>query len=57
LTIIYPTSSSSITHGHKYHEATGTTKKPYAVTRVEDEKDVLSALKKQAGAQFMVRFR
>jgi hypothetical protein len=33
----------------------GTKKKPYAVMRVEDEKDVLSALKKQAGAQFLVR--
>jgi hypothetical protein len=33
----------------------GTKKKPYAVMRVEDEKDVLSALKKQANAQFLVR--
>ena len=33
----------------------GTKKKPYAVMRVEDERDVLSALKKQAGAQFLVR--
>jgi hypothetical protein len=33
----------------------GTRKKPYAVMRVEDEKDVLSALKKQAGAQFLVQ--
>jgi len=33
----------------------GTKKKPYAVMRVEDEKDVLSALKKQAGAQFLFR--
>ena len=33
----------------------GTKKKPYAVMRVEDEKDVLSVLKKQAGAQFLVR--
>jgi hypothetical protein len=32
----------------------GTKKKPYAVMRVEDEKDVLSALKKQAGAQFLM---
>jgi hypothetical protein len=33
----------------------GTKKKPYAVMRVVDEKDVLSVLKKQAGAQFLVR--
>jgi hypothetical protein len=33
----------------------GTKKRPYAVMRVEDEKDVLSALKKQASAQFLVR--
>ena len=33
----------------------GTKKKPYAVMRVEDERDVLSALKKQAGAQFLIR--
>ena len=33
----------------------GTKKSPYAVMRVEDEKDVLSALKKQAGSQFLVR--
>jgi hypothetical protein len=33
----------------------GTRKKPYAVMRVEDEKDLLSALKKQADAQFLVR--
>ena len=33
----------------------GTKKKPYAAMRVEDEKDVLSALKKQASAQFLVR--
>ena len=33
----------------------GTKKRPYAVMRVEDEKDVLSALKKQAGTQFLVR--
>ena len=33
----------------------GTKKRPYAVMRVEDEKDVLSALKKQAGAQFLIR--
>jgi hypothetical protein len=33
----------------------GTKKKPYAVMRVEDEKDVLSVLKKQAGAQFLVQ--
>jgi hypothetical protein len=32
----------------------GTKKKPYAVMRVEDEKDVLSVLKKQAGAQFLM---
>jgi hypothetical protein len=32
----------------------GTKKKPYAVMRVEDERDVLSALKKQAGAQFLI---
>jgi hypothetical protein len=33
----------------------GTKKRPYAVMRVEDERDVLSALKKQAGTQFLVR--
>jgi hypothetical protein len=33
----------------------GTKKKPYAVMRVEDERDVLSALKKQAGAQFLMK--
>jgi hypothetical protein len=33
----------------------GTRKKPYAVMRVEDEKDVLSVLKKQASSQFLVR--
>jgi hypothetical protein len=33
----------------------GTKKKPYAVMRLEDEKVVLSVLKKQAGAQFLVR--
>jgi hypothetical protein len=33
----------------------GTKKRPYAVMRVEDEKDVLSALKKQASVQFLVR--
>ena len=33
----------------------GTKKRPYAVMRVEDEKDVLSALKKEAGAQFLMR--
>ena len=33
----------------------GTKKRPYAVMRVEDERDVLSVLKKQAGAQFLVR--
>ena len=32
----------------------GTKKKPYEVMRVEDEKDVLSALRKQAGAQFLM---
>ena len=32
----------------------GTKKKPYAVMRVEDERGVLSALKKQAGAQFLI---
>ena len=32
----------------------GTKKKPYAGMRVEDERDVLSALKKQAGAQFLM---
>lgn len=32
----------------------GTKKRPYAVMRVEDERDVLSALKKQAGAQFLM---
>jgi hypothetical protein len=33
----------------------GTKKSPYAVMRIEDEKDVLSVLKKQAGAQFLIR--
>jgi hypothetical protein len=33
----------------------GTKKRPCAVMRIEDEKDVLSALKKQAGAQFLMR--
>jgi hypothetical protein len=33
----------------------GTKKKPYAVMRVEDEKNALSALNKQAGAQFLVQ--
>jgi hypothetical protein len=33
----------------------GTKKKPYAVMRIEDEKDVLIVLKKQASAQFLVR--
>jgi hypothetical protein len=33
----------------------GTKKSPYAVMRIEDEKDVLSVLKKQAGAQFLMR--
>ncbi|MCU0613453.1 MAG: hypothetical protein MUD09_00055 [Desulfobacterales bacterium] len=33
----------------------GTKKRPYAVMRIEDEKDVLGALKKQASAQFLVR--
>jgi hypothetical protein len=33
----------------------GTKKSPYAVMRIEDERDVLSALKKQAGAQFLMR--
>ena len=32
----------------------GTKKRPYAVMRVEDERDVLSALKRQAGAQFLM---
>ena len=32
----------------------GTKKKPYAVMRVEDERDVLSVLKKEAGAQFLM---
>ncbi len=32
----------------------GTKKRPYAVMRVEDERDVLSVLKKQAGAQFLM---
>ena len=32
----------------------GTKKKPYAVMRVEDERDVMSVLKKQAGAQFLM---
>ncbi len=33
----------------------GTKKRPYAVMRVDDERDVLSALKKQATAQFLMR--
>ena len=33
----------------------GTKKRPYAVMRVEDERDVLSALKKQAGAQLLMK--
>jgi hypothetical protein len=33
----------------------GTKKKPYAVMRVEDERNVLSALKRQAGAQFLMK--
>ena len=33
----------------------GTKKKPYAVMRVEDERDVLSVLKKQAGPQFLMK--
>jgi hypothetical protein len=33
----------------------GTKKRPYAVMRVEDERDVLSVLKKQAGAQFLMK--
>ena len=33
----------------------GTKKKPYAVMRVEDERDVLSALKKEAGLQLLIR--
>jgi hypothetical protein len=32
----------------------GTKKRPYAVMRIEDERDVLSALKKNAGAQFLM---
>jgi hypothetical protein len=32
----------------------GTKKRPYSVMRVEDERDVLIALKKQAGAQFLI---
>jgi hypothetical protein len=32
----------------------GTKKKPYAVMRVEDERDVLAALRKQAGPQFLM---
>ena len=32
----------------------GTKKRPYAVMRVEDERDVLSVLKKEAGAQFLM---
>jgi hypothetical protein len=32
----------------------GTKKRPYAVMRVEDERDVLNALKKRAGAQFLM---
>jgi hypothetical protein len=32
----------------------GTKKRPYVVMRVEDERDVLSVLKKQAGAQFLM---
>ncbi len=33
----------------------GTKKKPYAVMMISDEADVLSVLKKQAGAQFLIR--
>ena len=33
----------------------GTKKRPYAVMRVEDERDVLSVLKKQAGTQFLMK--
>ena len=33
----------------------GTKKKPYAVMRVEDERDVLSVLKKQAGTQLLMK--
>jgi hypothetical protein len=33
----------------------GSKKKPYAVMRISDEADVLSALKKKAGAQFLMR--
>jgi hypothetical protein len=33
----------------------GTKKRPYAVMRVEDERDVLSVLKKEAGAQFLMK--
>jgi hypothetical protein len=32
----------------------GTKKKPYAVMRIEDERDVLSALQKQSGLQFLM---
>jgi hypothetical protein len=32
----------------------GTKKKPYAVMRVEDERDVLAALRKQPGPQFLM---
>ena len=32
----------------------GTKKRPYAVMRIEDERDVMSVLKKQAGAQFLM---
>jgi hypothetical protein len=33
----------------------GTKKRPYAVMRVEDERNVLAALGKQAGAQFLMK--
>jgi hypothetical protein len=33
----------------------GTKKRPYAVMRVEDERDVLSVLKKQAGTQLLMK--
>jgi len=32
----------------------GTKKKPYAVMRISDEMDVLSALRKQSGSQFLM---
>ena len=32
----------------------GTKKRPYAVMRISDEMDVLSALRKQAGPQFLM---